>query len=148
MSRVNWHHKKIEKIETIDRNDYNEMAKLLPDTKGPQSSSSSPLYCDSTSTIGRLQCIQPPSLFPHFCFLHYSLYQATHNTLEWQSKNRFLNFCKFTQVFRPFAMRLKIELRCILFSLIILDVSTTWLESTCGTFNWLDMMLKRTHLSI
>ena len=44
------------------------------------------------------------------------------------------------KVFRPFAMRLKIA--CILFPLIILDVSTTWLESTCGKFNWLDMIWK------
>jgi hypothetical protein len=43
-------------------------------------------------------------------------------------------------------MRLKIELRCILFPLIILDVSTNWLESTCGKLNWLDMIWKGTHL--
>ena len=28
------------------------------------------------------------------------------------------------------------------------DVSTTWLESTCGKFSWLDMIWNRTHLSI
>ena len=28
------------------------------------------------------------------------------------------------------------------------DVSTTWLVSTCGTFNWLDMIWKGTHLYI
>jgi hypothetical protein len=27
------------------------------------------------------------------------------------------------------------------------DVSTTWLESTCGKFNWLDMIWKGAHLS-
>jgi hypothetical protein len=30
------------------------------------------------------------------------------------------------EIFRTFVMRLEIELRCILFPLIILDVSTTW----------------------
>lgn len=28
------------------------------------------------------------------------------------------------------------------------DVSTPWLESTCGHFNWLDMIQKGTHLSV
>jgi hypothetical protein len=28
------------------------------------------------------------------------------------------------------------------------DVSTTWLESTCGKFNWLDMIWKGTHVYI
>ena len=46
-------------------------------------------------------------------------------------------------------MRLEIELRCILFPIDHpWDVSTTWLESTCGKFNWLDMIWKGTHLSI
>ena len=45
-------------------------------------------------------------------------------------------------------MTLEIELRCILFPLIIFDVSTTWLESTCGKFNWLDMIWKGARLSI
>ena len=27
-------------------------------------------------------------------------------------------------------------------------VSTTWLESTCGKFNWLDVIWKGTHLSM
>jgi hypothetical protein len=34
-------------------------------------------------------------------------------------------------------MRLEIELRCILFLLIILGVSSTWLESNCGKHNCL-----------
>jgi hypothetical protein len=28
------------------------------------------------------------------------------------------------------------------------DVSIPWWESTCGKFNWLDMIWKGTHLSI
>ena len=46
-------------------------------------------------------------------------------------------------------MRLEIELRCILFSLISLEIiSTTWLESTRGKFNWLDMIWKDTPVYI
>ena len=45
----------------------------------------------------------------------------------------------FTYIFIPFcySIRLEIEFRCM-FPLIVLDVSTTWLEFTCGKFNWLD----------
>jgi hypothetical protein len=72
-------------------------------------------------------------------------------------------------LFRPFAMRLEIELRFIVFPLIFLEMSKalhlsargvttvpgsnpgwfeSWFESTCGIFNWLDMIWKGTHLSI
>ena len=41
-------------------------------------------------------------------------------------------------------MRLEIELRFTLFPMIILEMSTTWLESICCKFNWLDMIWKGT----
>ena len=43
---------------------------------------------------------------------------------------------------------LEIELRCIVSIDHPWDVSTTLLESTCGKYNWLDMIWKGTHQSI
>jgi hypothetical protein len=91
------------------------------------------------------ECIQTPSPFPHFdvtkccykMFCCYSLilkwikllfslinlHTIPHNNkantcfLETNNRNTL-----FTYVFRPFAMRLGIELRCILFPLIILEM--------------------------
>ena len=58
------------------------------------------------------ESIQTPSPFSHFVTLQPD---KNRNTL-------------FIQVFRPCAMRLEIELRCILFPLIILDVSTICIQ--------------------
>jgi hypothetical protein len=110
------------------------------------------------SYTGHSESIQTPWL-PHFVTLQpyskmdsivFSPHQSTHNFSQGQSKNTFFEFLQMykkkklkylvyiLQVFRPFSMRPEIELRCILFPLIILEMflQLDWSTPVVNSIDW------------
>ena len=109
------------------------------------------------------ESIQTPWLVQHFVALQpcskidtiiFSPHQSTHNSPSWQRENRFLEMlANVLHFFYISIQTLCYETRkwAQVHPVSIdhpWDVSTTWLESTCGECNWLDMIWKGTHLSI
>ena len=126
--------------------------------------------------LGRLihtvpsESIQTPSLFPNVVTLHpYSKMDAIFKKKSLAIYTQFPRMRKRKQVFKFFCKCIKINKQKYLIYIRSQtlcyetrnwaqvhpvsidhpwDVSTNWLESTCGKFNWLDMIWKCTLLSI
>ena len=109
----------------------------------------------TTACTVHSESIQTALLFPHFVTLQPYCKIYTQYLIMTKQKQVVRHFCKCIKNKNRYLIYITLcyEIRnwAQVHPLVIdhpWDLSATWLESTSGNFNWLDMIWKGTHLSI